>query len=112
MPSDKDLKGYADHLPPIYRDILAAFPSIEPGRKAGYGLAFQTLAMHFVNEDRKYAFAEVQEACHRLAERGFFEIRNGIFAHPTDLGERLIATVTDRPPAAHSGVPQLPALTW
>ena len=91
---------------------MAAFPAIEPGRKSGYGLAFQTLAMHFVNRGEEYGLREVQEACTRLAESGFIEIKNGIFAHPTDLGEQLIAAVTDRPRAERSAVPQLPAHTW
>ena len=112
MPSDAEIKEYADSLPPIYRDILSSFPEIEPHRKAGYGLAFQTLAAHFTNTHRGYGFGEVREACMILAENGFFEIKNGIFAHPTELGERLIAAVTDRPVASHVRIPQLPARTW
>ena len=112
MPSDAEMTAYAQSLPDIYREIMAAFPAIEPRRKAGYGLAFQTLAMHFANTRRGYGLGEVQEACLRLADSGFIEIKNGIFAHPTDLGEQLIATVTDKPHASSSGVPALPARTW
>ncbi len=112
MPTDAEMSAYAKRLPPIYRDIMAAFPEIEPGRKAGYGLAFQTLAMHFANNRKGYSFGEVQEACMRLADNEFVEIKNGIFAHPTDLGEQLIAAVTARPLASSSGVPPLPARTW
>jgi len=107
-----ELEAYAAQLPPIYRDIIAAFPEIEPGRKAGYGLAFQTLAVHFANTRRKWGLGDVQAACGRLAESGFIEIKNGIFAHPTELGERLIAIVTNTPVASHEHVPQLPAQTW
>jgi len=111
MPTTVELKAYADALPPIYRDILAAFPEIEPGRKAGYGLAFQTLAMHFANRRIPHGFGEVQEACRRLAEKGFFDIRNEIFAHPTDLGEQLISAISGRrAPAAR--LPDLPQPTW
>ena len=112
MPNDAELKEYARNLPPIYRDIMAAFPGIEPGRKAGYGLAFQTLTMHFANTGRGYGLWEVQEACKQLANSGFIEIRDGIFAHPTDLGEQLIAVVTGRARAASPVIPQLPAHTW
>jgi len=112
MPIDAEMAAYAKNLPDIYRDIMAAFPAIEPRRKAGYGLAFQTLAMHFANTRRGYGLGEVQEACMRLADSGFIEIKNGIFAHPTDLGEQLIATVTDRPRASRSAVPNLPTRTW
>ena len=33
MPSGVEMTAYARTLPPIYRDIMAAFPTIEPGRK-------------------------------------------------------------------------------
>ena len=112
MPSDAEMKQYAENLPSIYRDIMAAFPRIEPGRKAGYGLAFQTLTMHFANTGRGYGFWEVQEACKQLANSGFIEIRNDIFAHPTDLGEQLIAVITGGPRASSPVIPQLPARTW
>jgi hypothetical protein len=112
MPSDTEMAAYANSIPAIYREIMAAFPAIEPRRKAGYGIAFQTLAMHFANTRRGYGLAEVQEASKQLADNGFIEIRNGIFAHPTDLGEQLIAVVTGGPRASSFAVPQLPARTW
>lgn len=112
MPSDAEMAEYAKSLPPIYRDIMGAFLEIEPGRKAGYGLAFQTLAAHFINTHRGHSFGEVRDACMRLAGNGFVEIKNGIFAHPTELGEQLIAAVTGRSAATHSVVPQLPTPTW
>src|SRR5580698_5967462 len=112
MPSDAEIAAYAKGLPSIYRDIMAAFPEIEPGRKAGYGLAFQTLAMHFVNTQRGYGFEEVKEACKQLAANGFIEIRNEIFAHPTELGEQMIAVVTGGSRASKLVIPQLPAHSW
>ena len=112
MPSDAEMTTYAKSIPPIYRDIMGAFPAIEPGRKAGYGLAFQTLTMHFANTKRGWSLWEVQEACKQLADSGFIEIKDGIFAHPTDLGEQLIAAVTNRPRASSPSIPQLPTLIW
>jgi hypothetical protein len=112
MPNDAEMRTYATSLPPVYRDIMTAFPEIEPGRKAGYGLAFQTLAAHFTNTGRPYGLGDVREACMKLAENGFFEIRHGIFAHPTELGEQLIAAVTGRPAAIESRLPPLPAHNW
>ena len=112
MPSDAEITAYAKKLPDIYRDIMAAFPAIEPGRKAGNGMAFQTLTMYFANTRKGYGMGEVQEACTRLAESGFLEIKNDIFAFPTNLGEQLIAAVTNRPRASKSVVPNLPAHTW
>ena len=112
MPTDVEMASYAKQLPPIYRDIMAAFPKIEPGRKSGYGLAFQTLAIHFANTGRPWLLGDVQEACKQLAERGFIEIKNGIFAHPTNLGEQLIAAVTGEPSVSNEHVPQLPPQPW
>lgn len=112
MPTEAELREYAKKLPDIYRDILAAFPKIDPRRKAGYGLAFQTIAIHFAKAEASYSLDEIQDACTRLADGGFVEIKNRIFAHPTDLGERLIAVVAGTPPAAHAAVPQLPTHTW
>lgn len=112
MPSEMEVIAYAKNLPQIYRDILAAYPEIEPSRKAGYGLAFQTLAMHFLNTGKEWSFGDVQAACGQLADAGLIEIKNGIFAHPTELGERLIAAVTGKPPASNAGVPHLPARPW
>ena len=112
MPSDAEMAVYAKSLPPIYHDIMAAFPVIEPGRKAGSGLAFQTLAIHFANTKRGHGLEEIREACKQLADSGFVEIRNTIFVHPTDLGEQLIAVVTGGPRAANIVVPQLPTRNW
>lgn len=112
MPTDAEMIEYAKTLPSIYHDIMAAYPEVEPGRKAGYGLAFQTLVMHFINTRRGWALAEVQEACKQLADTGFLEIKNGIFAHPTDIGEQLIAAVTGKPTAPHMNVPELPKRPW
>ena len=112
MPTDAEIAAYSANLPPIYRAILAAFPEVEPGRKAGDGLAYQTLAVHFANKRREFGLSEVQEACNRLADSGFVEIKNRIFAHPTPLGERLIAAISGRPIASELNVPQLPAHSW
>lgn len=113
MPTDDELAAYAKKLPPIYRDIMAAFPAIEPSRKAGYGLAFQTLAVHFANTRHEHGLEDVRAACMRLAEEDFLEIRNGIFAHPTELGEQLIAILTAKPRAiSPSPPPPLPMRTW
>jgi hypothetical protein len=112
MPTDAEIKVYASSLPDIYRDILAAYPEIEPKRKAGYGLAFQTMAAHFANTKKGHGFQEVQDACMRLADNGFVEIKNGIFAHPTGLGEQLIAAVANQPVAPPPMVPALPLRSW
>jgi hypothetical protein len=112
MPTDDDLKAFAKQLPSIYRDILSAFPAIEPNRKAGFGLAFQTIAAHFYNRQVSYGLGEIEGACQELTANGFLEIKNGIFAHPTDLGERLISVISGHPVAAKNVLPALPTRTW
>ena len=112
MTNQSEINSYAKALPDIYREILAAFPAIEPGRKAGYGLAFQTLAIYFANHSRPFGFEDVRAACCQLADRGFIEIKNEIFAHPTQLGEELIAAVTSSPIASTAHIPALPNRTW
>jgi hypothetical protein len=102
------MRDYAKSLPDIYREIMAAFPEIEPRRGAGYGLAIQTIAMHFANSGIPFSLGEIREAIFQLASRGFIEIRNDIFAHPTDLGEQLIAIVSGKQMATSSHVPALP----
>lgn len=80
---------YVKGLPEIYRDILAAFPRFDATRKVGYGLSYQSL---YSALNGKYNLGEIRMACERMAEGGVMEIKNEIFAHPTLLGENLIAT--------------------
>ncbi len=82
---------YVRTLPGIYRDILAAFPQFDPTRKVGFGLSFQSL---YSALDGKYSLGQIRMACENMAEGGALQIRNEIFAHPTALGEELIAAVT------------------
>ena len=98
------LEQYAANLPPIYRDVLAVFPKVDPARKMGYGLAFQTIAVAL---DNKYSVGDIQIVSAQFANRGIAEIRNGIFVHPTPLGEQLIAMLSGLAiPESH--IPPLP----
>lgn len=107
MASDEELRQYADSLPAIYREILAAFPRIEPHRRQGYGLAFQTLAADFADRHINYGLGEVIQACEELQQRRIVDIKHRIFAHPTPLGERLIAILSGQEAAAVT-IPKLP----
>ncbi|MEX0717589.1 MAG: hypothetical protein WD066_13435 [Planctomycetaceae bacterium] len=84
-------QDYIANLPEIYRDVLAAFPRFDPTRKAGRGLSFQSL---YSALEGKRSLAEIRMACEELAKGGAMEIKNQIFAHPTELGEELIVAVT------------------
>src|SRR6266849_3229079 len=85
--------SYVKTLPDIYRDILQSFPRIEPARKREYGLAIQTI--HAALHDT-YELGEISEACAEMARKHAVKIRHGIFMHPTELGEALIAKLSDQ----------------
>lgn len=98
--------SYIAEIPQIYRDILASFPDIFPPRAKGDGLAVQTLhaALH-----EKYSLAEIHAACKELEKKRFVEIKHGVFVHPVELGEELIAKLTGGKIPAEL-VPPLPPL--
>ena|SRR5262245_5711702 len=82
---------YVKSLPPIYRDLLAAFPRFDPTRKVGHGLSYPSL---YSALNGKYSLGEIRLACERMAQAGVMEIKNEIFAQPTAMGEEVIAAVT------------------
>jgi hypothetical protein len=108
MATAEQIKDYAENLPSIYRDILASFPRLEPTRRSGYGLAFQTLAADLEGENKGIRLGEIIQACEALKQRELVEIKNRIFVHPTELGESVIAAITGRQSQAIR-VPELPA---
>ncbi len=101
-------KDYLETIPDIYRDVLAAFPRIVPSRKKGYGLAVSTIYANMENEQKPYSIGEIREACQNMAASGVVEIQNQIFVCPTELGEELIPSLTNRPIPAKS-VPDFPS---
>ncbi len=108
MPSDQKLLAYAKSLPDIYREILSAFPRIEPNRKASYGLGYQTLAADLEDRGFDFSLGEIIQACQQLQERGMVNTKHGIFVHPTDFGERLIHLLTGQE-TSQVVVPALPS---
>ncbi len=107
MASEQQLREYAESLHPIYREILTAFSRLEPNRKRGFGLAFQTLAVDLADRLKDVGLSEVIGACNELAKNELFEVKNGMFVHPTPLGEQLITIVTGKK-APEVKVPKLP----
>lgn len=84
---------YVKGLPAIYRDILAAFPRFDPTRRLGYGLSYPSL---YSALNGTYTLGEIRLACEQMAQGGVMEIKNDIFAHPTSLGEEMIAVAAGR----------------
>lgn len=123
MPTDEQLREYVGQLPPIYRDILAAYPELNPARKAGQGLAvvsfvdlFGVGEDDFGNEfrDERYDEDEVVDAFRQLEERRFLSrdpVLGALRYAPTELGERLITLLTGRAPRP-KGAPLLPQPAW
>ena|ERR1700722_9293561 len=109
MATDEQLRQYAESLDPLYREILAAFPRIEPNRKHGFGLAFQTLAADLESRRKGIGLGEIIKASQELEKNALAETKNGIFVHPTALGERLITIITGKE-APEVKVPKLPPL--
>jgi hypothetical protein len=107
MATAEQVHEYVESLPPIYREILRAFPRIQPNRKAGYGLGFQTLAADFEREGLAPTMGEIILACQELERQGLVQIKHGLLVHPTERGERLIAAITGREAPAVT-VPPLP----
>jgi hypothetical protein len=108
MATDQEILDYARNLPEIYREILSTFPRMEPSRRAGYGLALQTVVADFENRDLSFGLPEVIQACERLQQHGLVEMKHHIFVHPTQYGERVIAALTGQQ-ASPVLVPDLPA---
>lgn len=97
---------YMSKLAPIYKDILAAFPTTMPNRKAGHGLHYNSLDSTLKEQQRAHTYGEILEACHKMADSKIVEIRNRHFVYPTEIGERLISKITGRP-VPSSGVPSI-----
>jgi len=115
---------YVDSLPPIYRDVLAAFPEISPTRNAGEGLTFQTLFTRLrrmgrgesvsghggADRKRPWSYEEIKEACHNMEKGGAVKIEIGMFACPTEVGEEIIALLNEGKRAPKLEVPPFPPL--
>ena len=120
--SDEAIKAYAESLPTFYQEILKAFPTIDPDRHLGYGLALTTLMGHFQSPGPVPAGNALERsrfggmtlpplavAVERLKDAGLVEVKNRMFVHPTAAGERVIAALTGREPSVDP-VPELPPL--
>lgn len=123
MPTDDELRAYVEQLPPIYRDILAAYPAINPERKFGGSLMAMSLVDRLGPDiddqrgeffDAEYDEDEVLDALYQLEARHFLDRHPALGAasfSPTPLGERLITLLTGSTPRP-KGAPPLPQPAW
>ena len=97
---------FVEQLPAIYQDILRAFPKFEPNRRAGYGLAFQSL---FAALEEQRTLGENMQACEEMARANVVEIKDRFFVTPTAIGEQLITELTGHKPKSPV-IPPFPPL--
>ncbi|HEX7380140.1 MAG TPA: hypothetical protein VF278_23670 [Pirellulales bacterium] len=107
MVTAEQIDAYIADIPDIYREILTAFPNVEPNRQPRYGLAYQSLWADFQQRGLAYSLGELMAACEQLASHGLVTIKHGIVVHPTDRGELLISALTGKT-AKSVPVPALP----
>ena len=110
MPTMDQVIEYSQALPELYRWIFWAIPKIDPGRRAGDGVAIASLATYLRSLGLQPDFQDVRDACLQLVEGGFVEM-NGVFVNPTPLGEELLVAVRGKY-SPDRLVPALPRPTW
>jgi hypothetical protein len=110
MPTDVEIRAYADRLPAIYRTVLSAFPRVSPKRRVGDGLSADTI-LEFIEEESEYRADDAGDALRRLIAGGFLTESRNILIAPTPLGEQLIVAVSGHAPVPE-GIPELPVPTW
>ena len=112
-PTDEQLRDYAAKLPQIYRDLLAAFPKIDPDRRSGDPAKVFDIEELLVSESKDVRMSDVQDAIYQLVSQKFLRgIGGGLYyCVPTVLGERLITLITKHVPRPAS-IPALPEPSW
>lgn len=117
-PTDEQLKAYAERLPEIYKQVLAAFPDQSPDRRAGDGLAYESVDEYLVRSAPDwYRTQDLPKVLEQLERREFvkwhrYSDHPGVdFCTPTPLGERLITSLTGHRPTERE-IPPLPEPTW
>lgn len=112
VPTDEQLREYAEKLPAIYKAILSAYPAVAPGRREGDGLTADSIREHVEEVHPDERSEDVPAGLNQLEERGFLSsAKRWSFYSPTSLGERLIVVLTGHVPAP-VGPPPLPVPTW
>ena len=88
---------YVSNLPPIYHDILAAFPATYPNRNEGHGSMIQALESTLTEQEKGHDLGKIMAACNNMAECGILVFKQRYFVCPTAKGEELISKITGRP---------------
>ena len=112
-PTDDQLREYAAKLPQIYKDLLAAFPKVDPDRRSGDPVKVFEIEELLVNEASDVRIQDFQKAINQLVSQKFLRDIGGSlnYCAPTVLGERLITLITNHVPRPAS-IPELPEPSW
>ena len=111
-PTDDQLREYAAKLPQIYKDLLAAFPKVDPDRRSGDPVAIFKLEEQLESDDRDVRLEDVQSAFKKLVLQRFIRSIGGTtYCAPTPIGERLISVITNHVPRPAT-IPELPQPSW
>ena len=113
-PTDEQLREYAAKLPPIYRDILAAFQNANPHRWHGDALRIEAIRDGLPGSEfdsQRPSLRAIDVAIENMRDAGIIDDNEFTSYFPTDLGERLIAALTGRE-SPKAVVPPLPVPTW
>jgi len=101
------IANYAHSLPELYQEIFRAFPSLEPERRLGYGLTFQTISDNFDAKGKKFSLGQVIKAANELEKYGLAQIKHRNFLVPSSTGEAIIGALTGHH-AEPETIPPLP----
>jgi len=112
LPTTEQLNAYADKLPAIYREILAAMQNSDPLRRYGGGIDPRGFWDQLTGSRSEYTRGEYSYAIEQLEKRGFLGYDDSVgFYFPTDACEELMATITGKR-AKTVEVPDLPEPNW
>ncbi len=113
-PTVDQLREYIDHLPQIYKDVLIAFPRIDPNRRRGDAAVIDRHAF-FEHKLKSFDSAlrdwDIRQAINALCDAGILDTNEFSSLFPTEVGERLITLLTGHEPKVYT-IPELPAPTW
>ncbi len=113
-PTDEQLREYALKLPQIYRDVLEAFPKVDPGRRRGDAALIDRNAFYkfqLKSVESPLREWDIRHAINALCDAGILDTNEFSSLFPTEVGERLITLLTGHEAKVYT-IPELPAPTW
>lgn len=113
-PTVDQLREYAAKLPEIYKDVLIAFPKIDPERRRGDAAVIdRNIFFRFQLKSVESPLREwdIRQAINALCDAGILDTNEFNSLFPTEVGERLITLLTGHEAKVYT-IPELPTPTW